>query len=63
MQRLLQDATDEILALGHSEGFGAVFSGGNEGIIRYLASVLQQKLIPYPWDGQVDGSAVRSKVS
>ena len=39
-----QDATDEILALGHSEGFGAVFSGGNEGIIRYLASELQQQI-------------------
>ncbi|CAE7210634.1 unnamed protein product [Symbiodinium natans] len=28
-----QDATDEILALGHSP-FGSIFSGGNEGIIR-----------------------------
>ena len=31
----LQDATDEILALGHSP-FGSIFSGGNEGIIRML---------------------------
>eukprot|EP00439_Symbiodinium_sp_Y106_P024554 s5728_g3.t1 len=28
-----EDATDEILALGHSP-FGSIFSGGNEGIIR-----------------------------
>ncbi|CAK9110807.1 unnamed protein product [Durusdinium trenchii] len=28
------DATDEILALGHSAFSGAIFSGGNEGVIR-----------------------------
>ncbi|CAK9086722.1 Uncharacterized WD repeat-containing protein alr2800 [Durusdinium trenchii] len=32
------DATDEILALGHSAFSGAIFSGGNEGVIRCLGS-------------------------
>ena len=31
----IQDATDEILALGSSATTGALFSGGNEGIIRH----------------------------
>ena len=34
----LQDATDEILALGSNATTGALFSGGNEGIIRHPAA-------------------------
>ena len=60
----LQDATDEILALG-SSSTGQLFSGGNEGVIRHLrlrqpkmvADWLQRSTVPLKdimsvWDAQ-----------
>ena len=55
MEVVLQDATDEILALGHSAFSGAIFSGGNEGVIRCLGSKWRGR-----WDGR-DGERIAPK--